>query len=30
VRLPAWVLALGGAAAALAVRILAGRRAPRD
>jgi membrane protein len=29
-RLPAWVLALGGAAAALAVRILAGRRAPRD
>jgi membrane protein len=29
-RVPTWLLAAGGAAAALVVRILAGRRAPRD
>jgi hypothetical protein len=29
-RVPAWALAVGSAVAALVVRILAGRRAPRD
>ena len=29
-RIPTWLLAAGGALAALAVRLIAGRRTPRD